>query len=267
MEHSHRPGPSHQQNKARKARHDSKRSQKNKTSGRVDATGSSGHRLSAKAGSFDANLSKLQRKNAAKADKRAKRADMLQKRRAVQENTAPKVVGFIPLTDRSSLEAAAAVLVTDGSCKFTTDAMTAGAPFHITAGPGRPANLTLAFAPRETDAILDLCKVADIIVLIHVAGEDHDTLAEQILSSVRAQGAPTVVGLIQNVDALPQKMRHGVRKDFGKFVRQNFPSKDEPKSFDSSIEADRKNMVTNSLLHAGTCTHIWLCRCSSDLCF
>lgn len=227
MEHSHQPGLSHQQNKSRKAKHDSKRTLKNKTFGRVDAGPGpgTGHRPATKAG-FDPNSSKLQRKNAVKAGKRDKRSEMLRKRRNQQENTAPKIVGFLGLAPESSLEAAAAILATDSTCKFTTDAMAAGAPFHLTAGPGRPANLTLAFAPRDTDAALDLCKAADIIVLVHAAGEDLDELTNQILSSVRAQGAPTVVGLIQNVDALPQKMRHAARKDFIKFVRQNFPSKE-----------------------------------------
>eukprot|EP01051_Picozoa_sp_SAG22_P013631 SAG22_NODE_1549_length_4150_cov_2.766477_2_plen_795_part_00 len=240
MEFSHKPGPSHQQNKARKARHDSKRAIKGKSFGRVDGGG--GHRATAKAG-FNVGESKLQRKNAVKADKQARRAEMLRQRRNHQESTAPKVVGFIGLAPESDLAAAAAVLVTDSSCKFSTEAMTAGAPFHLTAGPGRPANLTLAFAPREMDAVLDLCKVADVVVLVHTAGEDLDDFTNAVLSSVRNQGAPTVVGLIQNVDALPQKMQHGVRKDFLKFVRQNFPSKDEPKSFDSAVKADRANFV------------------------
>ena len=70
MGHSHQPGLSHQSNKAKHSRHASKRALKNVTVGRVDDS----HRPNAKAG-FNANMSKAQRKAAAKLNKKEQKAE------------------------------------------------------------------------------------------------------------------------------------------------------------------------------------------------
>jgi pre-rRNA-processing protein TSR1 len=237
MDHSHKPGPLHQQNKGRKSRHASKRANKKETGGRVNHQP---HRSSVKFGATAS--SKQQRKHAQRAAQESKRS-AVQRQRRQQETGPPKIVGFVALSANVSLDEAASVIVQDSSCTVVTQPMSPGSPVHVTAGPGRPVALTLAVAPRDTHAVLDLCKVIDVLVLVHTAGEDLDPWAEQIVSSVRAQGSPTTVGMLQNVASVAQKMRQGVRKDFLKFVRKNFPDKDEPKSFDTELDNERKLFV------------------------
>ena len=194
MDHSHKPGPLHQQNKGRKGRHASKRANKKESGGRVNA--SQPHRSSVKFGSSAS--SKQQRKNARRAAQDSKRA-VLQHQRRQQDAGPPKIIGFVALSPNVSLDQAASVVVQDSSCTVLTQPMSPGSPVHVMAGPGRPVLLTLAVAPRDTHAVLDLCKVIDVLVLVHAAGEDLDPWAEQIVSSVRAQGCPTTVGMLQNV--------------------------------------------------------------------
>ena len=238
MEHSHKPGPLHQQNKGRKSKHASKRENKKETGGRVNA--GQAHRSGVKFGS--STSSKQQRKHAKRAAQESKRA-AVQRQRRHQDFGPPKIVGFVALSPNVSLDQAASVVVQDSTCTVLTQPMSPGSPVHVTAGPGRPVSLTLAVAPRDTHAVLDLCKVIDVLVLAHTAGEDLDPWAEQIVSSVRAQGCPTTVGMLQNVSSIAQKLRQGVRKDFLKFVRKNFPDKDEPKSFDAELDNERKLFV------------------------
>ena len=237
MEHSHRPGNLHQQNKGRKSRHASKRAAKKESGGRINAAAAG--RAAVKLGGA---ASKQQRKHARRVAQQDKRAEVRRQRRE-QEAGAPKVVGFVALADGVSLDEAASVLLRDSSCSVVAGPMAPGAPVTVTAGAGRPARLTLAVAPRETHAVLDLCKAVDVLVLVHAAGEDLDEWAEQTLSAVRAQGSPTAVGLLQNVGGVAAKLRHGVRKDFLRFVRSNFPDRDEPKSFDADAESDRRLFV------------------------
>ncbi len=238
MEHSHKPGPLHQQNKGRKSRHASKRENKKETGGRVNAA--QAHRSTVK---FGSSLStKQQRKHSKRAVQDRKRAAVQHQRRQ-QDSGPPKIIGFVALSPNVSLDQAASVMVQDPSCTVLTQPMSPGSPVHVTAGPGRPVPLTLAVAPRDTHAVLDLCKVIDVLVLVHTAGEDLDFMAEQIVSSVRAHGAPTTVGMLQNVTSIAQKLRQGVRKDFLKFVRKNFPDKDEPKSFDAELDNERKLFI------------------------
>ena len=235
MDHSHTPGGLHQQNKGRKGKA-SKRAIKQEAGGRVNAE----HRSGVKFGS--SATSKQQRKNAQRVTKENKRAAAQQQRRQ-QQYGPPKIVGFVALSANASLDEAASVIVQDTSCTVVTQPMSPGSPVHVTAGPGRPVALTLAVAPRDTHAVLDLCKTVDVLVLVHTAGEDLDAWAEQIVSSVRAQGSPTTVGMLQNVSTVAQKLRQGVRKDFLKFVRKNFPDKEDPKSFDPELDNERKLFV------------------------
>ena len=222
MEHSHKPGVLHQKNKSHASRHASKRANKNKMGGRIDnGTGRSG----VKGG---IGVTKEQRKHAMKIAKQNKRAET-QRRKRMAQHGPPRTVGFVALVADADLDAAASTFLQNTSA--LSQPMAPGTPVHATiTGGGRPQTVTLAVAPREIHAVLDLCKVADVLVLVHCAGEDLGEWDEQMLSSMRAQGTPTVVGLMQNVNAcIPAKLRNGVRKDFVKFVRKNFPEKDEPK--------------------------------------
>ena len=99
--------------------------------------------------------------------------------------------------------------------------------------------MTLAFAPRTTDAFLDLCKVADVLVVVHYAGSNIDLWAESALSSARAQGAPSVVGVLQNLRSTAPKKHAGIKKDFNKFLKKNFAGDSTCKGFDSDAATER----------------------------
>ena len=49
---------------------------------------------------------------------------------------------------------------------------------------------------------------------VTVAGEPFDALSREVVSCVRAQGVPSVMGVMQGMDAVPEKRKAPERKGF-----------------------------------------------------
>jgi hypothetical protein len=69
-------------------------------------------------------------------------------------------------------------------------------------------------AERNVDAVLDAAKIADVIVYVTVAGEPFDELSREMVACVRAQGVSSVMGVMQGMQRVPEKLRAPERKGF-----------------------------------------------------
>jgi pre-rRNA-processing protein TSR1 len=84
------------------------------------------------------------------------------------------------------------------------------------------ARITLATCPRtgqgdrDIVAMLDTCKVADIVLIVVPATTDPneivDSYGEKVVSALRAQGAPTILGVGQGFEDISNTKKYGATK-------------------------------------------------------
>jgi len=78
---------------------------------------------------------------------------------------------------------------------------------------------------------LDISKVADIVVLVMNAESDSelgvDDKGENFISLIKAQGLPTILGLLQGLEAMPIKKKGDIKKYHTRYFHTLFP--EEPK--------------------------------------
>jgi len=93
-------------------------------------------------------------------------------------------------------------------------------------------NYIILTCPRNTEIFLDYCKVADIVCVIQSCKEaeqstllldpfEHakafDELGYQMLTCLRAQGLPTVVGVLQDLELINVNKQNQVKKIYQRF--------------------------------------------------
>jgi len=57
--------------------------------------------------------------------------------------------------------------------------------------------LTIIDTPRVSSAILDVAKIADVILFALSAEEGTDDYGDHLISMIKAQGLPAVIGCLQ----------------------------------------------------------------------
>ena len=88
---------------------------------------------------------------------------------------------------------------------------------------------TIAPVPRSVLGVLDIAKVADILLLVGTPNQTNDDLsfdsmAKQLVSVLHAQGSPTVMGVLQNLSSVPEKKRNALKASIGKTFAKHFPN-------------------------------------------
>ena len=119
-------------------------------------------------------------------------------------------------------------------------ANTPNAPL-IASIPKHKSRLALYSTSRNLMALLDICKVADIVLFVFDAQEVIDSYGAALLSALMAQGLPTVFGAITGLDAVSPKARSEVRKNALKTFHQKFTT--EPRVIAIEGPSDISNLV------------------------
>lgn len=107
--------------------------------------------------------------------------------------------------------------------------------------PKHKSRLGLYPTSRNLMALLDICKVADIVLFVIDAQEVIDSYGAALLSALMAQGLPTVFGAIVGLDQVSAKSRSEVRKSALKTFQQKFTT--EPRVIPVEDKSDVSNLV------------------------
>jgi len=222
MMHSHRSGKLKQKNKAHKSSGLSKRQLKRSNRGRVE--NNNPRRKSVKAQS-KTSQAKQRRQNAAAQRRRVHREQLRLERTVNTSYNAPKNVMFFTLDDKVDV-----AKLLESMCEVAgnkrVNSTTAG---HVMLTSSKLKNSRFMFlnTARNLMSMLDAAKVADLVVVVFraTAGtEDYiDELGDQFLTCLRAQGLPSVIGVIHGLrDIKNKKTQNEMKKLSQRFFRTEF---------------------------------------------
>lgn len=229
----HRAGRNKQSNKKHKTSgHASKRKVDRKYNGRMPGARSGAGALSASMNPKAALAargasSKANRFNAAKQAKARKREQLMLRRRLGGGSGPPRVVAFLPVGP-SANPAMAAALLAKQSADAVADATAEQVGSPVTCWfPTERQRLTLVVPPdRDYLRCLECAKFADVVVICVSAADGVDDFVddagEAIVAALRAQGIPSVVGLVQGADDLPAKRKTEFRKLAARYYSTEF---------------------------------------------
>eukprot|EP01120_Amphizonella_sp_Union-15-10_P010939 TRINITY_DN4544_c0_g1_i2.p1 TRINITY_DN4544_c0_g1~~TRINITY_DN4544_c0_g1_i2.p1 ORF type:complete len:793 (-),score=198.76 TRINITY_DN4544_c0_g1_i2:53-2431(-) len=170
-------------------------------------------------------------KNSTKADQRRRTKERIKKQREelIQKNRsskAPKLVAFFSLSPSLSIDDITKPLFkAAGREEFNST---------ITSYPHKPITLTVAqfktrlcfYQPkRDIIALLDTLKVADLLVVGIDPITPVDDHAKQIVSALKAQGIPNVIGVISGLAQHPNKKSTKLKKkELTQILEEQFPN-------------------------------------------
>jgi pre-rRNA-processing protein TSR1 len=212
-DHHHRSGKLKQNNKKHSTSKATKGALKRAHgSGKVEKRG--GHLSSKAQSSLVVKNGKTARLNAAKQRMLAKQEERKAGARLGSARGAPRIVGTIALGSHADLRALGnGIAAVAGSTAVGGAAV--GAPVTMTF-PRHKARLTVATAPRDLVGLLDVAKAADILLVVlplHLGAEAAvDAAGDAAVGAIRAQGQPTVVGLLTGLEQFPPKQAAALRK-------------------------------------------------------
>eukprot|EP01117_Protostelium_nocturnum_P006169 TRINITY_DN2222_c0_g2_i1.p1 TRINITY_DN2222_c0_g2~~TRINITY_DN2222_c0_g2_i1.p1 ORF type:complete len:903 (-),score=390.56 TRINITY_DN2222_c0_g2_i1:46-2754(-) len=227
--HQHRPGKLKQSNKEHKSgRHETRGAIKRKADGKLSAVS----RTSVK----DRTLSKDDRKIRNKQLAQQKREASVESKRLGNSQAPPKIVGVVSLAESVDTQKIWELLSgsSDSHHVSNTKCVTARYPAW------RQRFTLLKTDPADLNSVLDAAKVADLLLLV-IPTTGTDSRGEQTISSIKAQGMPTIMGIIQGLEAVPLKHRKESRRNLTKFMEEKFPG--EPKVFPLDNTEDSNQVV------------------------
>lgn len=230
MSHQHVPSSLyHQSNKGHTGgKHDSKGSIRKRQKGKV-----AGERVSVKAASKV--LNKKDKKAMQQQANKNKKMAVLDRKRFGTLEGAPKTVALIALGEVKDIEKLHGLLLEHcgKGAAMTFDDVTGPCTVPLSA----KQRMTLINVPRDVTSILDMSKVADILLLVVPAEEGIDEVGEKLISLLKSQGLPNVFGIIEGLDKVPEKNRHNLKKDHIRIFNQNFPEEPRVLPLDSAADA------------------------------
>ena len=96
----------------------------------------------------------------------------------------------------------------------------------------RAVRVTFFEATRDQIDVLDLAKVADLLVFVMTPNADRsdvglDAHGDHLLTCIKAQGVPAVLGVVQALDTVQAKHQGFIKKQCTRYLHTQFP--DEPK--------------------------------------
>ncbi|GBG27889.1 Pre-rRNA-processing protein TSR1-like [Hondaea fermentalgiana] len=154
---------------------------------------------------------------------------------------APRTVGIVHLSPRGTVPI---VLGENG-----VGALKSGGDMFTEIFPNEKFRSTFVLAARSTLSVLDVAKVSDILCFVlplsvpeaqHsqvsaasskrggtlelYLGDSIDEEGRKFVSLAKAQGLPTVVGILQNLEHVPAKHRSAIKKQAANFFQEEFGS-------------------------------------------
>lgn len=111
----------------------------------------------------------------------------------------------------------------------------------INSDGARSERMTLYACPRELQALLDIAKIADVVVLAVGPDESHerinvDSIGAHFVTCLKAQGVSSVIGVVQGFDRVPAKKHLAFKKAANQFFQTAF--EEEPKVLPLDEEKD-----------------------------
>jgi pre-rRNA-processing protein TSR1 len=175
----------------------------------------------------DAKGFKEQRKNKAQQQRDAKKEDARIQKRIGSVHGPPKTIGIVGLGANANVKAVSAGLLS--LAQKVTSAGDANGKFGATTTACYEQlgqRFVIHECTRDALAIMDMAKVADIMVLVVACrdGEDEtvDAVGEAVIRGFRSQGMPSVIGVMQGLTQLKNKEANSMRKWCGRFFTQEF---------------------------------------------
>lgn len=214
----HRASALKQTNKAHKhGRHKSKGVLDNETKGKVSVkTITKRHRK---------NLGKDERRNQAGQLRKKKRDEVLLKKRNLGgSKSAPFLVAVVPLSPEISSAEAMEMLQ-----RADPDAIVTNSPskiIHISVPRFKQRFSFIEVTPGDVYATLDALKVADTVLFLETARHWEEGLypeAELLLTTSMAQGLPTPVVAIMDLETVPKKKQQDAKMSIQKEIGQYLP--------------------------------------------
>ena len=184
------------------------------------------------------------RKNKAKQVRNNKRAAAASSKRMCGGVSGPsQVIALVPLADDVDLKVAkkflqeAALEGRDDSEVVVDDANKPVATHDgmVTCISTRYKHkYSVVECPRDLFCILEMTKIADLVVFVMSTADVPDEFGEQTLSAIRAFGMPSCIGIVQGLEAVPAKKKNDVKKAYLKYFTTNFNEQDKLFSLESA---------------------------------
>ncbi|OOF99414.1 hypothetical protein ASPCADRAFT_126327 [Aspergillus carbonarius ITEM 5010] len=228
VQHHHR-STTKSSNKPYKTRHASKSALKDKAKGKVERQ----ERGTRKTPHQQLN-SKLDRRNQARQKQQLKHQEKAQSVSIFSgQNGAPRHVAVVPLSVDIDVAAIIKALneSVDVSAEISSDAAT-----RVRVDRFRQ---TLQYIPAKYDLMnaMDVCRMADFVVLALSAQVEVEEQGELLLRSIEGQGISNVIAMVQGLDQInPAKKRPQVAASLKSFANHFFPSVEKVLSVDSRQE-------------------------------
>ncbi|KAE8145977.1 DUF663-domain-containing protein [Aspergillus avenaceus] len=212
-----------------KTRHASKGALKEKSKGKVER-GERGTRKTP----HQQLKSKLDRRNQARQKQQVKHQEKVQQTSIfVGQNGAPRQVAIVPLS--ADIDSTAIIQSlnesVDVSCEIIPDTIN-----RVRIDRFRQS---LQYIPAKYDLMnaLDVCRMADFVVLALSAEVEVEEQGELLLRSIESQGISNVLTVVQGLDQInPAKKRPQVVSSLKSFINHFFPSVEKVLSIDSRQE-------------------------------
>lgn len=168
------------------------------------------------------DLSREQRKNQAKQIRAAKKEETAFRKRSLgTQHNPPFLVTVVPLSPSINPRT---VVVALGECDEGATVHTS--PQGITHVSSQRFKQRFSFViPPANDlyAILDSVKTSDTLLLLWPGEEELGGDADLLLSSIMAQGLPTPVHLVTDLEELSQKKKHRMKQNLIREIEARFP--------------------------------------------
>ncbi|KAF9239220.1 hypothetical protein DTO027I6_4290 [Penicillium roqueforti] len=213
-----------------KTKHASKSALKDQAKGKIEGDERGGRRTP-----HQQLKTKLDRRNTARQRQVLKHQERSQATSVFAgQNGAPRHVAIVPLS--ADVDAAAAIASINESVDVLTDVSPDG-PTRVRIDRFRQS---VQYVPAKYDLMsaLDVCRMADFVILVMSSEVEVDEEGEMLLRSIQGQGISNVLAVVQGLDKIePPKKRPQVATTLKSFINHFFPSIEKVMSLDSRQES------------------------------
>jgi pre-rRNA-processing protein TSR1 len=219
----HNSGKLKQKNKGHKGgKHASKRAIAKINSGKVEKTSSVKGTVNV------VDERRINKRNKAKQIQKSRRTKFLMKQKISGGRLAPKTVGLVPLSASADVFQIIEAVFEGAAVKYTSPLGSDEAGRTIIGTfPKFRQRVQCMTVPREINAVMDMAKVCDVLVFIMPLQsgneESTDEFGDTIVTCLRSQGFPGVIGCLQGLDAiLNQKKKNEIKKEATLHLQHEF---------------------------------------------
>ncbi|KAF4763629.1 hypothetical protein N7455_009982 [Penicillium solitum] len=213
-----------------KSKHASKSALKDQAKGKIEGDERGGRKTP-----HQQLKTKLDRRNTARQRQALKHQERSQATSIFTgQNGAPRHVAIVPLS--ADVDAAAAIASINESVDVLTDVSPDG-PTRVRIDRFRQS---VQYVPAKYDLMsaLDVCRMADFVILVMSSEVEVDEEGEMLLRSIQGQGISNVLTVVQGLDKIePPKKRPQVASSLKSFINHFFPSIEKVMSLDSRQES------------------------------